>query len=163
MDWHRRTSFNRDNWRNIRGEGLPRYGLTFFVREGEVAILVIAPCYETIGLPAIAFMLSLSYPVWFSNYQPPYHLAIMCFKKLETFEKKNKQTNKQTNKTKTKKQINNQTRNTDLFGADFFGGALSSSEKIRKHYLISHHIFPLSKQYKWLQRQRKNIFDIMDI
>ena len=61
----------------------------------------------------------------------------MCHgKKLETFEKKNKQKTKQKQKQINEQQINNQTRNTDLFGTDFFGGALSSPERIRKklHY-----------------------------
>ena len=88
----------------------------------------------------------------------------MCHgKKLETFEKKNKQKTKQKQKQINEQQINNQTRNTDLFGTDFFGGALSSPERIRKNYIILHHNFFLSEQYKWLQRQRKNVFDTMDI
>ena len=57
----------------------------------------------------------------------------------KTNEKKTK-TNKQINE----QQINNQTRNTDLFGTDFFGGALSSPERIRKNYIILHHIFFLA-------------------
>ena len=65
----------------------------------------------------------------------------MCCRKVETFEKKTNKKQTKTNKQIKEKQINNQTSNTYLFGADFFGGALSSSEKIRKHYLISHDIY----------------------
>ena len=49
---------------------MTRCGLAFYVRKGEVAILVITPCYERTGFPAIAFMLSLPYHLEFSNYQP---------------------------------------------------------------------------------------------
>ena len=89
----------------------------------------------------------------------------MCCKKVETFEKKTnkKQTKTKTNKQIKEKQINNQTRNTYLFGADFFGGALSSSEKKGNITLFHTTFIFLSKQRKWLQRQRKNVFDIMDI
>lgn len=45
---------------------MTRCGLAFYVRKGEVAILVIAPCYERTGFPAMAFMLSLPY----HYYQP---------------------------------------------------------------------------------------------
>ena len=70
----------------------------------------------------------------------------MCCKKVETFEKKTnkKQTKTKTNKQIKEKQINNQTRNTYLFGADFFGGALSSSEKKETLPYFTRHLFFLA-------------------
>ena len=70
----------------------------------------------------------------------------MCCKKVKTFEKKTnkKQTKTKTNKQIKEKQINNQTRNTYLFGADFFGGALSSSEKKETLPYFTRHLFFLA-------------------
>ena len=51
IDRPRLTGINDEIWGG--GEGLPCYGLAFYLRKGEAAILVIAPCYERIGLPAI--------------------------------------------------------------------------------------------------------------
>ena len=68
----------------------------------------------------------------------------MCYKKVETFEKKTNKKQTKTNKQIKEKQINNQTRNTYLFGADFFGGALSSSEKKETLPYFTRHLFFLA-------------------